>query len=260
MAGARTKQTRCRGWRKEETSMFDQIFQGKQVLISGGSSGIGLAVGRAFRKAGADVTVTGLTEAELAEARGAGLRAVALDVADLAACRALIAGFASLDVLVNCAGMIRRANTEHDPEIFAQVIDVNLNGTQRLCALARPLLARTGGAIVNTASMRSFSGAAITPAYSASKGAVMQLTKSLAIAYADDGIRVNAIAPGWVATALTRPLRENPEANKAVIDRTPLKRWADPDDMAGPVLFLCSPAAAFVTGVILPVDGGYLAM
>jgi NAD(P)-dependent dehydrogenase (short-subunit alcohol dehydrogenase family) len=240
--------------------MFDQVFQGKKVLISGGSSGIGFGIARAFRKAGADVTVTGLTEAELAEARGAGMHAAALDVADLAACRTLMAGFASLDVLVNCAGMIRRANTEHDPEIFAQVIDVNLNGTQRLCALARPLLAKTGGAIVNTASMRSFSGAAITPAYSASKGAVMQLTKSLAIAYADDGIRVNAIAPGWVATALTKPLRDNPEANKAVLDRTPLKRWADPDDMAGPVLFLCSPAAAFVTGVILPVDGGYLVM
>jgi NAD(P)-dependent dehydrogenase (short-subunit alcohol dehydrogenase family) len=238
--------------------MFDKVFSGKSVLVSGGSSGIGLAIARGFQDAGGKVTVTGLTEGELGEARAAGLTAVALDVADLAACRRLMATFASLDVLVNCAGMIRRANTEHDPEVFAQVIDVNLNGTQRLCALARPLLAKTHGSIVNTASMRSFSGASITPAYSASKGAVMQLTKSLAIAYADDGIRVNAIAPGWVATALTKPLRENPEANKAVIDRTPMKRWADPADMAGPVLFLCSPAAAFVTGVILPVDGGYL--
>ena len=238
--------------------MFDKVFAGKSVLVSGGSSGIGLAIAQAFQHAGGKVTVTGLTEGELGEARAAGLTAVALDVADLAACKRLMATFASLDVLVNCAGMIRRANTEHDPEVFAQVIDVNLNGTQRLCALARPLLAKTQGSIVNTASMRSFSGASITPAYSASKGAVMQLTKSLAIAYADDGIRVNAIAPGWVATALTKPLRENPEANKAVIDRTPMKRWADPADMAGPVLFLCSPAAGFVTGVILPVDGGYL--
>jgi NAD(P)-dependent dehydrogenase (short-subunit alcohol dehydrogenase family) len=238
--------------------MFDKVFSGKTVLVSGGSSGIGLAIARAFNDVGAKVTVTGLTEGELTEARGAGMNAAALDVADLAACKRLMATFDTLDVLVNCAGMIRRANTEHDPEVFAQVIDVNLNGTQRLCALARPLLAKTKGSIVNTASMRSFSGASITPAYSASKGAVMQLTKSLAIAYADDGIRVNAIAPGWVATALTKPLRENPEANKAVIDRTPMKRWADPSDMAGPVLFLCSPAASFVTGVILPVDGGYL--
>lgn len=238
--------------------MFAGIFQGKAVLVSGGSSGIGFAIGQAFKEAGANVTVTGLTEGELTEAKAAGMTAAALDVGDLAACQKLMAGFSRLDVLVNCAGMIRRANAEHDPVEFERVINVNLNGTQRLCALARPLLAKTRGSIVNTASMRSFSGAAMTPAYAASKGGVMQLTKSLAIAYADDGIRVNAIAPGWVATALTQPLRDNPEANQAVIDRTPMKRWADPSDMAGPVMFLCSPAAAFVTGAILPVDGGYL--
>jgi NAD(P)-dependent dehydrogenase (short-subunit alcohol dehydrogenase family) len=239
--------------------MFEGVFQGKQVLVSGGSSGIGFAIASGFRQAGAHVTITGLGEGELAEARAAGLTAVALDVGDLAACTRVMASFKALDVLVNCAGMIRRANAEHDPVEFERVINVNLNGTQRLCALARPLLKQSKGSIVNTASMRSFSGAAVTPAYSASKGGVMQLTKSLAIAYADDGIRVNAIAPGWVATALTQPLRENPEANKAVLDRTPMKRWADPADMAGPVMFLCSPAAAFVTGAILPVDGGYLA-
>jgi NAD(P)-dependent dehydrogenase (short-subunit alcohol dehydrogenase family) len=186
-----------------------------------------------------------------------------MDVTDRTMVDAVVAQvknqFGRIDVLVNNAGITKDARLQKMTIAqFDQVIDVNLNGTQRLCALSRPLLAKTKGAIVNTASMRSFSGASITPAYSASKGAVMQLTKSLAIAYADDGIRVNAIAPGWVATALTKPLRENPEANKAVIDRTPLKRWADPADMAGPVLFLCSPAAAFVTGVILPVDGGYL--
>ena len=239
--------------------MFQDVYKNKVVLISGGTSGIGFGIAKGFQQAGARVTVTGLTEPELADAKAAGIAAVTLDVADLAACRALIGSFKTLDVLVNCAGMIRRANTEHDPEVFAQVIDVNLNGTQRLCALARPLLKASGGSIVNTASMRSFSGAAVTPAYSASKGAVMQLTKSLAIAYADDGIRVNAIAPGWVKTPLTAALRENPEANKAVLDRTPMKRWAEPEDMAGPVMFLCSPAAGFITGAILPVDGGYLA-
>ncbi|HEX4330479.1 MAG TPA: SDR family oxidoreductase [Burkholderiales bacterium] len=239
--------------------MFEDVFKNKTVLISGGTSGIGFGIARAFHSAGAKVTVTGLTEPELADARAAGITAVTLDVANLAACKKLIGSFSQLDVLVNCAGMIRRANAEHDPEQFAMVIDVNLNGTQRLCSLARPLLAQSKGSIVNTASMRSFTGAAITPAYSASKGAVMQLTKSLAIAYADEGIRVNAIAPGWVKTPLTAALRENPEANQAVLDRTPMKRWAEPEDMAGPVMFLCSPAAAFITGAILPVDGGYLA-
>lgn len=238
--------------------MFGDTFKGKIALISGGSSGIGFAIARAFQAAGAQVTVTGLTQPELADAKAAGLHTAALDVGDLAACQKLMATFKTLDVLVNCAGMIRRANAEHDPVEFETVINVNLNGTQRLCALARPLLKQTKGSIVNTASMRSFMGAAITPAYSASKGGVMQLTKSLAIAYADDGIRVNAIAPGWVATALTKPLRDNPEANRAVLERTPMKRWAEPHEMAGPVLFLCSPAAAFVTGVILPVDGGYV--
>jgi len=239
--------------------VFQGVFENKTVLISGGTSGIGFGIAKAFLAAGAKVTVTGLTEPELAGAKAAGLAAATLDVADLAACRRLIEGFSRLNVPVNCAGMIRRANAEHDPEQFAKVIDVNLNGTQRMCALARPLLKASRGSIVNTASMRSFTGAAITPAYSASKGAVMQLTKSLAIAYAEDGIRVNAIAPGWVKTPLTQALRENPAANQAVLDRTPMKRWAEPEDMAGPVMFLCSPAAGFVTGAILPVDGGYLA-
>jgi NAD(P)-dependent dehydrogenase (short-subunit alcohol dehydrogenase family) len=240
-------------------ALFGDSFKGKTVLVSGGSSGIGFAIAQGFCNAGANVTVTGLTEAELADARSQGMTAVALDVADLAACTRLVEGFSSLDVLINCAGTIRRANAEHDPVAFAQVIDVNLNGTMRLCSLARPLLAKSSGSIVNTASMRSFFGAAITPAYSASKGGVMQLTRSLAIAYAKDNIRVNAIAPGWVKTPLTQPLWSNPANSQPVLDRTPLGRWADPVDMAGPVLFLCSPAAAFITGAILPVDGGYLA-
>jgi NAD(P)-dependent dehydrogenase (short-subunit alcohol dehydrogenase family) len=111
---------------------------------------------------------------------------------------------------------------------------------------------------VNTASMLSFFGGGLVPGYSASKGGVAQLTKSLAIAYASEGIRVNAIAPGWVDTSLTKPLRDDPARNAAILARTPLGRWAAPDDIAGAVVFLCSPAARFITGAVLPVDGGYL--
>jgi NAD(P)-dependent dehydrogenase (short-subunit alcohol dehydrogenase family) len=160
-------------------------------------------------------------------------------------------------VLVNCAGIVRRG-AEHEVATFETVVAVNLTGTMRACALARPKLAQAKGAIVNTASMLSFFGGGLVPGYSASKGGVAQLTKSLAIAYASDGIRVNAIAPGWVDTPLTRPLREDAARDSAIVARTPLGRWAVPDDIAGAVVFLCSPAARFITGAVLPVDGGYL--
>jgi NAD(P)-dependent dehydrogenase (short-subunit alcohol dehydrogenase family) len=164
-----------------------------------------------------------------------------------------------LDVLVNCAGIIRRS-AEHDPDVFAEVIAVNLTGTMRCCTAARAKLKAARGSIVNTASMLAFQGGALVPAYSASKGGIAQLTKSLAIEYANDGIRVNAVAPGWVRTSLTQSLQDDPARNAAVLARTPLGRWAEPADIAGAVVFLCSAAARFVTGVVLPVDGGYLAM
>ena len=236
-------------------------FKDRHVLVAGGTSGIGAGIAHAFLRSGAQVTLTGATDPEVQRARSDPLLAAAqvqvLDVRQSDAVQACVAQFQQLDVLVNCAGVIRRGQ-EHDPEVFAQVIDINLQGTMRLCTAARSLLAQSKGCIVNTASMLSFFGGGLVPAYSASKGAVAQLTKSLAIAYAADGIRVNAIAPGWIATPLTQALQDDTDRSAVILGRTPMARWGTPADVAGPVLFLASPAAAFITGVILPVDGGYL--
>lgn len=234
-----------------------RFFAGRSVLVAGGTSGIGAAVAAAFVAAGAEVVATGVAADEVA--RGvAGADGRVLDVRDDAAVRALVGGLGRLDVLVNCAGVIRRG-AELDPAVFAEVVDINLNGAMRLAAAARPLLAATGGAIVNTASMLSYFGGGLVPGYSASKGGIAQLTKSLAIAYAGDGIRVNAVAPGWIATPLTAALRADAGRSAAILSRTPLCRWGEPADVAGGVLFLASPLAGFVTGTVLNIDGGYAA-
>jgi NAD(P)-dependent dehydrogenase (short-subunit alcohol dehydrogenase family) len=233
----------------------------KEALITGGVRGIGLGIAEAMLEAGYRVTVTGLTEADVAAVPArAGFDAVRLDVTDGAAVAALLSRFVRLDALVNCAGMIARGGQEFEIETFMKVVDVNLTGTMRMCVAARDKLAATGGAIVNTASMLSFFGGPMVPAYTASKGGVAQLTKALAVAWAKDGIRVNAVAPGWIATELTRPLVEDEGRSAGILGRTPMGRWGEPVDIAGVVLFLCSDAARFVTGTIVPVDGGYAAM
>lgn len=234
-------------------------FSNQRVLITGGTSGIGFAIAQAFADAGANVTVTGLTDAEVIEAtaRDSRLCCRLLNVRDSVAVYGLVSEFDSLNILVNCAGMLRRGGAEFDEATFLEVLDANLSGTMRLCLACRPLLAMSRGCVVNTASMLSFFGSGFVPAYSASKGGVAQLTKSLAIAWATDGIRVNAVAPGWIETPLTQPLVDDSARSQPILDRTPMRRWGRPEDIAGPVLFLCSPVAGFMTGVVMPVDGGY---
>ena len=240
----------------------------KQILISGGTSGIGRAIAVAFAAQGDQVVATGVSQVEV-QAANVGrstdpsygpIRNELLDVRSAEQIARLIATLPRLDVLVNCAGIIRRGGAEHDPAVFAEVLDVNLTGTMRLCTAARPLLQASGGCVLNTASMLSFFGSGAAPAYSASKGGVVQLTKSLAIAWAGEGIRVNAIAPGWISTELTRGLTSDEARSAAILARTPMKRWGEPADIGGSIVYLCSDAARFVTGIVLPIDGGYAAM
>ncbi len=236
----------------------------RKVLVSGGTSGIGAGIAQAFRDKGDSVIAVGLVGPELeAAAKDPAFRDIdlqPLDVSDQTAVDALAASLTQLDVLVNCAGMIRRM-AEYEMPTFLKVLDVNLAGTMRLCVACKDLLAaQGGGAIVNTASMLSFFGGPLVPAYSASKGGVMQLTKSLAIAWAKEGIRVNAVAPGWIATPLTQALQDDAARSQVILDRTPMARWGTPADVAKAVLFLSSDQADFITGAILPVDGGYAAM
>lgn len=233
----------------------------RRVLVTGGTSGIGEAIAKAMAHDGAMVTATGATSLEVERATKAnsdlGINFRTLDVRDDDQVNLFVKSLGELDVVVNCAGVIQR-QIELEPQAFANTVNINLNGTMRVCAAAREGLKARCGCIVNTASMLSFFGGGLVPGYSASKGGVAQLTKSLAIAYANDGIRVNAVAPGWIATPLTQALQDDPERSAPILMRTPMKRWGVPEDVTGPVLFLASKQAAFVTGVILPVDGGYL--
>lgn len=233
----------------------------KVALITGGARGIGFGVAEALLQSGYHVVVTGLSYDEVAAVPARDkLLAYQLDVTDDQAVADVIAKQSRLDALINCAGMILRGGAEYEIASFQKVMDVNLTGTMRMCLAAREKLGASGhGVIINTASMLSFFGGHLTPAYAASKGAIVQLTKSLAVAWADEGIRVNAIAPGWIETDLTRGAREDAARSQAILARTPMKRWGIPADIGGVVAHLCSDEARFITGAVIPIDGGYSA-
>jgi NAD(P)-dependent dehydrogenase (short-subunit alcohol dehydrogenase family) len=229
--------------------------QGKHVLISGGCGGIGSAFAHAFLMQGAHVTVTDLKPPQ-DDLIKAGVHFEPLDVTSDEAVLALSKKIDTLDVLIHCAGKLQRWE-EHQPEVFRQIVDIHLFGNVRLAAAFRPHLKKTRGCLINIGSMYSYFGAPQVPAYAAAKTAIIGLTRSLALAYTEDGIRVNAIAPGWIATDISRGGRENPEFNDKLMGRLPIQRWAEPDELSGTAIFLASSASALINGVTIPVDGGY---
>lgn len=234
-------------------------FTGKSVLVVGASrGGIGSAIARAFQEHGAEVVITGI-EAGPTDVDSARFAYRQLDVRNDATVAALAHEYKRLDVLISAAG-ISQPDFEGRIEIFQEVLDVNLTGTFRVCQAFFPALKAARGAVVNISSTYSRFGSPRTQSYGASKAGVAQLTQSLALAWARDGVRVNALAPGFVVTEQSAPGRADPAHYQAVLLRTPMARWGEPEDLAGPTLFLASSLARFVTGVVLPVDGGYSAV
>ena len=248
--------------------MFD--LKGRIAIVTGGNGGIGLGMARGLAGAGATVVVaarnTAKSEAAVRELGklGAQAMAVTVDVTDEAAVAGLVKTtrerFGRIDVLINNAGTnIRKSLDEYSLEEWHRVMNTNLTSAFLCSRAVHPAMkAAGGGKVINIGSMMSIFGASFSPAYGASKGGIVQLTKSAAIAWAPDNIQVNAVLPGWIDTELTQGARREVSwLNEAVLKRTPARRWGNIDDMAGVAVFLASPASDFVTGTAIPVDGGY---
>jgi NAD(P)-dependent dehydrogenase (short-subunit alcohol dehydrogenase family) len=238
-------------------------FGGCRVLVTGGTSGIGAGIAAAFVTAGADVTITGTREkASEYDADLSSYTYRQLRMTDNEQIEAVAASLESLDVLVNNAGAsLPGGKNELIPDVFEEAVRINLFGAYRLANACRKKLQQSklegGASVINMGSMSSYFGIPIVPAYGAAKAAIVQLTKTLAVSWAAKHIRVNAVAPGLIRSNMTAPLEQIEGAATAHLERTPMRRWGEPEDIAGVVLFLASPAARFVTGQTLPVDGGY---
>ena len=252
-------------------SRIQDEFQldGKAALVTGASRGLGQAMAQALADAGSDVAAVDISACaetqECIEKLGRKCAAFQADIAAPGAAQMLVektmAAFGRLDILVNNAGIIRRAPfLEFAEKDWDDVMNVNIRALFLLCqASARVMVKQGRGKIINIASMLSFQGGIRVPSYTASKSAVMGLTRLLACELGPLGINTNAIAPGYIATDNTRALREDPERNKAILERIPMGRWGRPEDLRGIVVFLASAASDYINGYTVAVDGGWLA-
>jgi NAD(P)-dependent dehydrogenase (short-subunit alcohol dehydrogenase family) len=242
------------------SSIFS-LASGFHAVVIGGAGDIGAAISNQFCDLGATVTATGANDADLARSLlkpRTGLALATLDVTDDAAVKSFAQSHKRVDALINCAGILAR-DKEFEIETFMKVLNVNLTGTFRTCMAFRALLADSRGSVVNIASMNATLALPRIPAYCASKGGVVMLTKALALAWAEQGIRVNAVAPGYIETAINAAGRTDRAHYQRIADRTAFKRWGQPEDIAGAVTFLCMPASQYATGTVVAVDGGFLA-
>jgi 2-deoxy-D-gluconate 3-dehydrogenase len=245
-------------------------LSGRAAVVTGGNGGIGFGIAEGLARAGAAIAIAARDPeknedaATRIRALGADCAGISTDVENPQSCAAMVAEvlrrFGRLDILVNNAGMfIRRRPEEFTLAEWQQVMSVNLTGAFLCCQAAYPAMQRQGGGkIINLGSLAAIFGTASGAAYAASKGGVVQLTRSLAVSWGRENIQVNAILPGYIATELSeRERKHRPGMMDATIARTPAGRWGTPGDVAGLAVFLASPAADFITGAAIPVDGGY---